>query len=93
MFAGDFVGVSDSKEKLQKLIDVVHSYCNRWRLKANVSKSAVMVFAKNKVEGEWLWGEQKLYIVCSYSYLGIDFACNGAWNIHVNKVIDSGRRG
>ena len=92
LFADDFVGFSDSKEKLQKLIDVVHSYCNKWRLKANVSKSAAMVFARNKVEGEWLWGEHKLPRVCSYSYLGIDFACNGAWDIHVNKVIDSGRK-
>ena len=41
--------VSDSKEKLQKLIDVVHSHCNRWRLKANVSKSVAIVFASNKV--------------------------------------------
>ena len=35
LFADDFVGVSDSKESLQKLIDVVHGYCNKWRLKAN----------------------------------------------------------
>ena len=40
LFADDFVGVSDSRESLQKLIDVVHGYCNKWRLKANVSKSA-----------------------------------------------------
>ena len=33
LFADHFVGVSDSREKLHKLIDVVHSYCNRWRLK------------------------------------------------------------
>ena len=45
LFADDFVGVSDSKENLQKLIDVVHGFCNRWRLSANVSKSAVMVFS------------------------------------------------
>ena len=44
LFADDFVGVSDSKESLQKRIDVVHGYCNKWRLKANVSKSAVMIF-------------------------------------------------
>ena len=43
LFADDFVGVSDSRESLQKLIYVVHGYCNKWRLKANVSKSAVMV--------------------------------------------------
>ena len=47
LFADDFVGVSDSKENLQKLIDVVHRFCNRWRLRANVSKSAVMVFSRN----------------------------------------------
>ena len=35
LFADDFVGVSDSKENLQKLIDVVHGFCNRWRLRAN----------------------------------------------------------
>ena len=38
LLADDFVGVSDSGEELQKLIDVVHAY---WKLKANVSKSAV----------------------------------------------------
>ena len=32
LFADDFVGVSGSKEGLQKLISVVHGYCNKWRL-------------------------------------------------------------
>ena len=53
LFADDFVRVSNSRESLQKLIDVVHGYCYKWRLKANVSKSAVMVFSKNSVEGGW----------------------------------------
>ena len=55
LFADDFVGVSGSKEGLQKLISVVHGYCNKWRLKANVRKSTVMVFSRNHVEGEWKW--------------------------------------
>ena len=29
LFAGDFVGVSGSKEGLQKLISVVHGFCNK----------------------------------------------------------------
>ena len=52
LFADDFVGVSDSKESLQKLIDVVYSYC-KWRLRANVIKSAVIVFSKDAVNGCW----------------------------------------
>ena len=50
LFADDFVGMSDSRENLQKLINV-HKFCNRWRLKANVSKCAVVVFSKSKVPG------------------------------------------
>ena len=43
-----------------------------------------MVFARNQEE-EWMWGEHRLPRVCSYRYLGIDFACNGAWDVHVRK--------
>ena len=66
LFADDFVGVSDSKESLQKLIDV-YSYCSKWRLRANVIKSAVMVFSKDAVNGCSKWGEYSLPKV-SYSY-------------------------
>ena len=27
-----------------------------------------------------------------YSYLGIDFASNGAWDVHLKKVLDNGRK-
>ena len=67
LFADDFVGISDSKESLQKLLDVVYSYCSKWRLRANVSKSAVMVFSKDSVNGCWKWGEYSLPIVSSYT--------------------------
>ena len=65
LFADDFVGVSDSKESLQKLIYVVYIYCSKWRLRANVSKSAVMVFSKDAVNGCWKWGEHSLPRVAS----------------------------
>ena len=92
LFADDFVGVSDSEDQLQKLIDVVHAYCCKWRLKANVSKSAVMVFAKDVVDGCWRWGECNLPTVSKYTYLGIDFQCSGAWDMHIKKVVDNGRK-
>ena len=58
-------------------------------LRANVCKSAVMVFSKNPVEGEWKWGEHLLPRVSNYTYLGIDFACNGAWDVHIQKIHDN----
>ena len=35
LFADDSAGNSDSKESLQKLIDIVYSYCSKWRLLVN----------------------------------------------------------
>ena len=63
----DFVGVCNSAESLQSLIDTIHGYCSRWRLRANVSKSAVMVFSKTSVSGEWKWGEQGFKLCISES--------------------------
>ena len=92
LFADDFVGMSDSRENLQKLIDVVHKFCNRWRLKANVSKCAVVVFSKSKVPGSWTWGEHTIPQASSYCYLGIDFTSDGGWDTHVKRVISNGRK-
>ena len=47
-------------------------------------KSAVMVFSKDAVNGCWRWGE--------HSYLGIDFSSNGAWDMHIKKLLNNGRK-
>ena len=71
---------------MQKLIDVVYSYCSKWRLRANVSKSAVMVFSKDAVNGCWKWEKYSFPVVSSYSYLGIDFSSNGAWDVYRQTI-------
>ena len=43
------------------------------------------------VNGCWKWGEYSLPIVSSY-YLGIDFSRNGAWDMHIRKLLDNGRK-
>ena len=62
---------------------------SKWRLKADVSKSAVVVFAR---EGSWNWGEQALPRLSKYTYLGVDFTSNGAWDEHVKRVLQNGRK-
>ena len=41
---------------------MVRRYYGKCRLKANVSKSAVMILSKNSVEGGRKWGQHKLCI-------------------------------
>ena len=39
-----------------------------------------------------LSGENSLPKVCKYTYLGIDFQCNGAWDAHIKRVVENGRK-
>ena len=47
-----------------------------------------LVFARDAVEGSWKWGVCLTFL----TYLGIDIQCNGAWDAHIKRVIDSGRK-
>ena len=90
MFADNFVfvGLTTNAEDLQKLINVVQEF---WRLKSNIKKSAVM---KEVVKSTctWKWGDKEIPRVVSYCYLGIEFANNGSWDSHVQKVINNGKK-
>ena len=87
LFADDFVGITESSENLQQLIDIIHEFCSKWRLRANVNKSAVLVFGTDKVKGKWNWGDYVLQIVSNCTYLGVDFSDKGAWDTHIKKLI------
>ena len=61
MFADDFVGLSDLKQGLQDMINVVHAYSKKWCFEANVIKCAIVVFRnENTFDGEWFWGNSAL---------------------------------
>jgi hypothetical protein len=80
LYADDtFVILSESKDGLQKALDIFESYCEIWKLQVNVNK--VMIFCKKKFRhnfGFSLQG-QFLEIVAIYSYLGAIFKYNGTF--------------
>lgn len=88
-YADDFVGVSDTREGLQKQIDIAMELASKWRLSANVMKCAVMVCNdKNaeEVDFEWKWGDEELPRVDQYIYLGVEFSKDCMWDVHMKKV-------
>ena len=40
----------------------------------------------------WKWGDKNIPEVVSYCYLGIEFANNGSWDSHVQRVINKGKK-
>ena len=49
LYADDTVILSESKDGLQKALDIFESYCEIWKLQVNVNKTKVMIFCKKKV--------------------------------------------
>ena len=49
---------------------------------------------KLKIIDKWNWGDHVLSIVSNvnYTYLGVDFSYNGAWDTHIKKLIQNGKQ-
>ena len=42
------VDISESEVNLQKMLDYIHSWCRKWRLRVNTNKSKIMHFRPNR---------------------------------------------
>ena len=94
MFADDIVLIGYSANDINKLIKCVLDYCKKWRLEVNISKSKIMIVAKEKIRKK-LW---KLYsnkdnaeslllpLTQSYQYLGIWFNDSWNWSTHIKYI-------
>ena len=68
LYADDLILLSESEKGLQSCLDSLNSYCNRWKLKINITKTKVMVFSK---------GKRKVSQLEKYKYLGVILSYNG----------------
>ena len=76
LYADDVVIMSDSEDKLQKMINCVYSWCRRWRLCVNLAKTNVVHFrAKRRKLSQYkfYYGTNVIDYVCKYKYLGVVF--------------------
>jgi hypothetical protein len=98
MFADDFIGVAESESALQEMVDIVFSHLRKWRLKANIPKSAVLVVepspsraSQRSVQHQQpniLWGGEIIPVKDSYKYLGVMLHNSLKWDQHIKYVCD-----
>ncbi len=73
-YADDLVLLAESSQDLQRLIDILQSWCYRWRLSVNIDKTKIMHF-REKVTPltNYVFKYDSLPIECvsEYKYLGI----------------------
>ena len=76
VYADDTVVFADTPEGLRVALRALEQYCELWKLKINVDKTSVIIFARRRAnhnEVFTLYGKN-IEIVDRFKYLGVNFA-------------------
>ena len=80
-YADDLVLLSQTKDGLQRSIDIVSKYCQDWSISINAKKSKVMVCNKKlSVKDKFVVVNETLEIVKKYNYLGVIISHTSSFN-------------
>ena len=96
-YADDIVLFAENEEDLQRLIEHVYKWCNKWKMFVNSDKTKVVHFRNSRKPVslfKFSYGDMDLEIVKTYNYLGVnfdekftpvqDYACEIWWNSNIN---------
>jgi len=95
LYADDIVLITDSKEKLQRMLDIVTEYARKWRFELNPKKSEVVVFGMRYPprDLQMKLGQHILKQVGQYKYLGIELTRTlFKWNIYTKSILEKATR-
>ena len=93
LFADDMVILGKDRDDLQKSLDRLEYYCNKWGLKVNSEKTKVVVFRKR---GGLLNNESCTYkgvnleVVNNFNYLGTVFNYTGTFVLNQETLVGKG---
>ncbi|GAQ89854.1 protein with reverse transcriptase domain [Klebsormidium nitens] len=95
-FADDVVLLSTSAAGLQRKLELLEGFSRRTELLVNLQKTEVVVFGgkveAQKAKHEFRYGGERVEIVESYRYLGVQFHCNGSFRQGVQFLAEAGRK-
>ena len=80
LYADDIVLFAKTAEELQKSLDILEAYCDRWKLTVNKSKTKIVIFRKGgrlPANLQFNYKGSKIDIVNKFCYLGIVFTSGG----------------
>jgi hypothetical protein len=94
LYANDTVIFSESKEGMQSALNILQSYCDKWKLTVNVNKTKVLVFSKRKCHQnfDFTLNSEQLDVIDSYTYLGITFKYNGSFADARKRLVEQAQK-
>lgn len=89
LYADDMALFATSQKSLQSMLNDIENYCSTWGMKINVNKTKAMVFENGRSTFAYfyIYG-QKIELVNSFKYLGVNFFKNGNWARTQKQIAD-----
>lgn len=91
LFADDIVLLAESEADLQRSLAAVESWCRRWRLELNASKSEVMV-VNGALAGTITCAGQPLKLVSQFRYLGLVLNDECDWSATIDHALTKAKK-
>ena len=95
LFADDMALLSESRDGLQKGLDKLGEYCEKWGLIVNINKTQCVAFKKGGRMGKmdkWTYRNEPLETVNEFKYLGFVFGSSGKFSKGIHCLADQGSR-
>ena len=76
LYADDIALMAEKEEDMQELLNILHIWCQKWKMNLNMTKTKFMVFRnKNQELGDvkFHFGNQEINNCKEYKYLGVYF--------------------
>ena len=75
LYADDMIILAETAEDPQQALNGLNSYCQKWYLKTNISKTKIKIFSKEKVRKftKFFLGAEEIEVKDDYIYIGVTF--------------------
>jgi len=83
LYADDLILFSETPSGLQKCLDILQNYCNKWKLTVNASKTKTMVMhnGKNITNSHFYFNGEEIMNTDHYKYLGTIISSKGNFKL------------
>ena len=83
MYVDDIVLLGDTVSELQKKINILEKFCDKWGMEVNLTETQVIVFrngGKTSKSERFTYKSNTVKTVAYYRYLGLIFSSRNTWS-------------
>ena len=95
LYADDIALLAENEKDLQDMLDIVHTWCCKWKMKINYDKTQIVHFrpdSRPRSASLFVCGDKTVQLTDKYKYLGLIFTEHLNYDVMAKTVSDAANR-